>query len=107
MGAASDEALTQAIGHAMGVELKAARFTLNFAPVVDVSVNPLNTAIGTRSYGDDPTAVGRNGQALARGLQSAGVIACLKHFPGAGKRARSRRHVFRHSFGRAAAEHWL
>jgi beta-N-acetylhexosaminidase len=44
----------------------------------------MNPVIGDRSLGRDPELVGRLGAALARGLQSAGVAACAKHFPGHG-----------------------
>ena len=52
--------------------------------MVDVDTNPLNPVIGDRSLSRDPERVGRLGAALARGLQSAGVAACAKHFPGHG-----------------------
>jgi len=49
-----------------------------------VDTNPANPVIGDRSLGRDPEQVGRLGAALARGLQSSGVAACAKHFPGHG-----------------------
>ncbi len=57
---------------------------VNFAPVVDVNNNARNPVINTRSFGEDPQLVGRLASAYVRGLQSAGVIATLKHFPGHG-----------------------
>lgn len=84
LSAADDPALTEAVGRAMGMELKAAGFNLNFAPVVDVNSNIGNVVIGVRSFGDDPEVVAVHGAAMARGMQSAGVMACLKHFPGHG-----------------------
>lgn len=87
LSAADDEQLTEAIGRAMGEELRAAGFNLNFAPVVDVNNNIGNVVIGVRSFGDDPETVARHGAAMARGMESAGVMACLKHFPGHGDTA--------------------
>ncbi len=87
LSAADDETMTEAVGCAMGEELRAAGFNLNFAPVVDVNSNAENVVIGVRSFGDRPECVARHGAAMARGLQSAGVMACLKHFPGHGDTA--------------------
>jgi beta-N-acetylhexosaminidase len=57
---------------------------VNFAPVVDVNNNPRNPVINTRSFGEDPEAVGRLASAFVRGMQAAGEMATLKHFPGHG-----------------------
>ena len=84
LSAADDEEMTEAVGRAMGEELRAAGFNLNFAPVVDVNSNIGNIVIGVRSFGDDPLVVARHGAAMSRGMQAAGVMACLKHFPGHG-----------------------
>jgi len=51
---------------------------------VDVNNNPRNPVINTRSYGEDPELVGRLGAAYIRGLQGAGMLGTLKHFPGHG-----------------------
>ncbi len=56
----------------------------DLAPVLDINNNPDNPVIGVRSFGDDPQAVAAFGTAFVRGLQSAGVIAAGKHFPGHG-----------------------
>lgn len=87
LGAADDAQLTRQVGQAMGQELAAAGFTVNFTPVVDVNINPKNPVIGVRAFGDDPKKVSSHGAAMAEGLQSAGVMACLKHFPGHGDTA--------------------
>jgi beta-N-acetylhexosaminidase len=57
---------------------------INIAPVLDVLANPKNSMLGTRSFGSDPALVSRLGAALVEGLQSAGVAAVIKHFPGLG-----------------------
>lgn len=87
VSAANDTALTEQIGQAMGQELRAAGFNLNFAPVVDVNNKSGKAVIGVRSYGDEPQVVSDHAAALARGMQRAGVMACLKHFPGHGDTA--------------------
>jgi len=83
-GAAGDEQLAFEAGRVTGVEARALGVHVNFAPVVDVNNNPRNPVINTRSFGEDPALVGRLASAYVRGLQSAGVIATLKHFPGHG-----------------------
>ena len=84
LGATGDEHLAFAVGALLGRELRAVGIDQDYAPVVDVDTNPRNPVIGDRSLGRDPAAVGRLGAAVARGLQSAGVAACAKHFPGHG-----------------------
>lgn len=54
------------------------------APVLDVNNNHLNPVIGVRAYGEDPDTVIKYGLAAMRGMQSAGLIATAKHFPGHG-----------------------
>ena len=68
----------------IGGELAAYGIGLDLAPVVDVNSSPDNPVIGVRSFGADPVAVGRHGAAWVEGLQSTGVAACAKHFPGHG-----------------------
>jgi beta-N-acetylhexosaminidase len=79
-----DEATAEEVGHAVGVELAALGFDVDFAPVLDVHTNPGNPIIGERAFGRDADAVARRGLAFARGLATAGVIGCGKHFPGHG-----------------------
>jgi beta-N-acetylhexosaminidase len=83
-GAARDERLAQEAGRVTGEEARAIGVHVNFAPVVDVNNNPRNPVINTRSFGESPDLVGRLASAYVRGLQSAGVVATLKHFPGHG-----------------------
>lgn len=71
-------------GVIMGKELRALGINMNLAPSLDVNNNPINPVIGVRSYGDDPVKVGEYGINYIRGLQSTGVIATSKHFPGHG-----------------------
>lgn len=87
IGATDDPELADRVGRAIGREVRAVGVNVNYAPVLDVAVNPTNPALGIRSFGDDPEAVGRLGAAWLRGLQSAGVAGTGKHFPGAGAAA--------------------
>jgi len=84
LGAAGDPLLVERVWRAMGLELRALGVNVNYGPVCDLATNPANPAIGIRSFGDDPNAVGELVAAAVRGLQSSGVAAALKHFPGIG-----------------------
>jgi len=84
IGSTGDPAAARAIGSLMGRELSALGITLNWAPVVDVNSNPKNPVIGVRSFGDSPALVEAMSRAMIAGLQSEGVGAAAKHFPGHG-----------------------
>jgi beta-N-acetylhexosaminidase len=84
LGDIDDPALTDRVGRALGAELGAVGFNLDFTPVVDVDTNPRNPVIGDRAFGRDPRTVMRHAVALLEGLQATGVLACAKHFPGHG-----------------------
>jgi beta-N-acetylhexosaminidase len=84
LGVADDESLTRHVARQIGRLVAAAGVTLDYAPVVDVNADPRNPVIGVRSFGSDPEAVSRQAAAWVEGLQSAGVAACAKHFPGHG-----------------------
>ncbi|HUR03564.1 MAG TPA: glycoside hydrolase family 3 N-terminal domain-containing protein, partial [Nonomuraea sp.] len=84
LGVVDDVTLTEALARDLGGELAAAGITIDFAPSADVNSNPDNPVIGLRSFGADAALVSRHTRAFVRGLQSAGVAACAKHFPGHG-----------------------
>jgi beta-N-acetylhexosaminidase len=67
-----------------GRQMRGLGFTIDFAPVVDVTDAPDDTVIGDRSFGADPTAVTDYAGAYARGLRDAGLLPVLKHYPGHG-----------------------
>jgi beta-N-acetylhexosaminidase len=84
VAARGDLALTEAVGRALGDELRLFGFNLDFAPVLDVHTNPDNQVIGDRSFGETPEAAARHALAVWRGLEASGVRGCGKHFPGHG-----------------------
>jgi beta-N-acetylhexosaminidase len=84
LGAARSPMLAREAGRVLARELLAMGVNLNFAPCLDVNINPANPVVGTRSFGDDPALVAELGAALIAGLQGEGVMASVKHFPGHG-----------------------
>jgi beta-N-acetylhexosaminidase len=84
LGAIDDVELTRSVYAALGADLAALGINLNLAPAVDVNTAAGNPVIGTRSFGADPDLVARHAAAAVTGMQSAGVAACAKHFPGHG-----------------------
>ncbi len=84
LGAIDDAGLTEAVYAALGADLAALGISLDLAPAVDVNTAADNPVIGTRSFGSDTALVARHAAAAVTGLQSAGVAACAKHFPGHG-----------------------
>lgn len=74
-----------AVWQAVGQALVALGFDLDFHPPVDLDASDGSNAIGDRSFGLDPQVVTRTARAILTGLEAAGVIGCLKHFPGLGE----------------------
>ncbi|MEP1552837.1 MAG: glycoside hydrolase family 3 protein [Paraglaciecola sp.] len=71
-------------GEVLAKELMSLGFNLNFAPIVDVNVNPLNPVINVRSFGENAEIVASLGTAQMTAMQNQGMMATLKHFPGHG-----------------------
>lgn len=84
LGATQSPELARKAGQVLARELLAMGINMNFAPSLDVNINPKNPVVGIRSFGDNPRLVSVLGVALIDGLQSEGVIASAKHFPGHG-----------------------
>ncbi len=84
MGATGDPENARIIGQWMGKAMRAVGINMDSGPVLDVFSNPDNAVIGTRSFGPDPETASLFGTAFLRGLKSAGVMGCGKHFPGHG-----------------------
>ncbi|WKZ34283.1 MAG: glycoside hydrolase family 3 N-terminal domain-containing protein [Anaerolineales bacterium] len=87
LGAARSKGLARKAGEVLGREMSALGINVNYAPCADVNVNPQNPVVGTRSFGEDPILVGELAAAMIEGIQSQGVAATVKHFPGHGDTA--------------------
>ncbi|NUM50803.1 MAG: serine hydrolase [Flavobacteriales bacterium] len=84
LGAIQDNDLIYQMGKDIAEQCKRLGIHINFAPVVDVNVNPNNPIIYARSFGENKYNVSNKGIAYMKGLQAGGVLANAKHFPGHG-----------------------
>ncbi len=86
MGVASTGNVQNAylVGKYTAKEAKALGVHQIFAPVLDVNNNPNNPVINIRSFSEDPEMVAAFGKAYIEGVQSEGLVATAKHFPGHG-----------------------
>jgi beta-N-acetylhexosaminidase len=84
VGATWSERAAYQMGHITAREGRAVGVHLTFSPVADVNNNPANPIINTRSFGGDAHAVAKLVAATVRGIQSGGMLATAKHFPGHG-----------------------
>ncbi len=87
VSATGDTALARRAGQRIALDLRRAGFNLNFGPVLDIAAHQRNTVIGARAFSDDPQTVIQFGGAVAAGMESTGVVATYKHFPGHGSTA--------------------
>jgi len=92
LGATGSAELARKAGAVLGRELAAMGVNVNYAPSCDVNINPDNPVIGTRSFGGNPADVSRLASAMIEGIQSVGVAATAKHFPGHGDTAGDSHH---------------
>ena len=84
VGAAGDEQLAFEAARITAIEARAIGVHVDFSPLADVNNNPRTPVINTRSFGEQPDAVGKLTSAYVRGLHAGGMLATLKHFPGHG-----------------------
>lgn len=87
LGAIQDNSLIRKFGEHLGSHAKRIGIHVNFAPVVDINTNPLNPIIGNRSFGESKKNVTLKAIEFTQGMQSKGVLANAKHFPGHGDTA--------------------
>jgi beta-glucosidase-like glycosyl hydrolase len=76
--------LVYEVGKQIGLDLKAAGIQYNLAPLADINNNPKNPVIGYRSFGENKEKVALFATAYLKGMSDAGILGCLKHFPGHG-----------------------
>ena len=77
-------AFASTVGQVLADELLPLGINVNFAPTVDVNVNPQNPVINVRAFGENAQQVAELGAAMTAAMQQRGMIAALKHFPGHG-----------------------
>lgn len=82
-----DLAAARALGSITGEILRLLGFNMNFAPVMEIMTperDLLSNGLYSRSFGRSPGEVLGYSMVYLRGLQRAGIMGCLKHFPGIG-----------------------
>ncbi|WP_083677660.1 beta-N-acetylhexosaminidase [Paenibacillus sp. FSL R7-0337] len=84
VGSGDDATAAGTLGELLGRAVKSSGFNMDFAPVLDINSNPDNPVIGDRSFGNSAELVTRLGIAEMKGLERAGVIPVVKHYPGHG-----------------------
>ncbi|MBQ8094899.1 MAG: beta-N-acetylhexosaminidase [Clostridia bacterium] len=84
IGETGDVENAYTVGRQIGRQLRAAGVNFNLAPVMDCFTHTGGIASGNRCFGSDPLKTADMGTAYIRGIRENGVLACSKHFPGAG-----------------------
>ena len=72
------------MGRNVGRELRDLNIYVNYAPVADACPDPYDASDGQRSFSGDPALVGDYAAAYMKGMQTEGIFACAKHYPGHG-----------------------
>ena len=85
LGALDDMAVVYEAGRITAAEARSVGVDWVYAPVADLSVEPANPIVGTRSFGPHPEAVARQVAAWIYGCRAGGALSCVKHFPGHGR----------------------
>ncbi|WP_298881386.1 glycoside hydrolase family 3 N-terminal domain-containing protein [uncultured Polaribacter sp.] len=93
LGAIRNDSLVKQFGEHLGKHCNRLGIHVNFAPVVDINTNPDNPIIGNRSFGEKKENVTQKAIAFTQGMQSKGVLANAKHFPGHGDTATDSHHT--------------
>lgn len=80
----SEKQLVYEVGRQIALDLKSVGIHYNLAPLADINNNPNNPVIGYRSFGQNKEKVADFALEYLRGMNDAGILGCLKHFPGHG-----------------------
>lgn len=73
---------TEELYRLLGQQMKELGLHLNLAPVAEAGTEEVAAALGTRAYSSEPEQAGQYAAAAVRGMQKAGILAVVKHFPG-------------------------
>lgn len=92
LGAIQNDSIIYEVGRQVGKHAKRLGVHINFAPDIDININPNNPIIGNRSFGEDKLNVARSAIAFMKGMESMGVLSSGKHFPGHGDTATDSHH---------------
>lgn len=84
IGRINNEEFSYELGELLGEKVKAFGFNMDYAPVLDINSNPKNPVIGDRAFGAEEKVVSKLGIQTMKGIQAAGIIPVIKHFPGHG-----------------------
>lgn len=86
LGTLNNPAITRLYADSIGATLAENGLNMNFAPVVDLNINPLSPAIGAleRSFSADPAVVTNHARLFVEAHDRSRVASCFKHFPGHG-----------------------
>ncbi|WP_338410113.1 glycoside hydrolase family 3 N-terminal domain-containing protein [uncultured Flavobacterium sp.] len=93
LGAIKNNSLIEKMGEQMAEQSKRMGIHFTFSPVVDINTNPNNPIIGNRSFGEAKENVANKSLAYMKGLQSKGIFATAKHFPGHGDTSSDSHHT--------------
>ncbi len=93
LGAIQDNEVVEKVGRQIGKHARRLGVHINFAPDIDININPKNPIIGNRSFGEDRDNVTEKGISLMKGMESEGVLSSGKHFPGHGDTATDSHHA--------------
>jgi beta-glucosidase-like glycosyl hydrolase len=80
-----DPAIVRWAASVTAQEARAVGINWIFAPVADLDILPDNPIVQTRAFGEDPNLVATCVRHWIEGCQSAGALACAKHYPGHGR----------------------